>query len=57
MGRQSRTNLEGVQNMTGVPLIDAMLGVIASSIYAIIFAFFFIVGFLETATQGQLLGF
>lgn len=43
--------------MTGVPLIDAMLGVIAASIYAIIFALFFLLGFSETATQGQLLGF
>lgn len=40
--------------MTGIPLVDAMLGVITAAFYAIVFAFFFIVGFYETAVPSQL---
>lgn len=41
--------------MTGIPLIDAMLGVITAGFYAIVFAAFFIIGFLETAVPPQLI--
>lgn len=41
--------------MTGIPLIDAMIGVITAAFYAIIFAVFFIFGFLETALPPQLI--
>ena len=42
--------------LTGIPLVDAMIGIITASIYAIIFAFSFIIGFLHTASDGQLMG-
>lgn len=42
--------------LTGIPLIDAMIGVVTASIYAIIFAVAFIIGFYDSATLGTLLG-